>query len=322
MIMPIDRRQPALVARREVRERLRTKAFRWSTAIIVVAAVVGVVVPKLVAGGPTTTRVRIGVTAAVAPDAAALADGPDRSRRPGDDHRGDLPVRGVRPSSGGGRIHRLPRVPQPPRGRTGRGRRGLVGQSGVRRHRRAAPTAGRALRGRSGRRGGRPGAPGPTAPGGAPSVRHELDHRPEPVRVGHGGHGAHVPGAHLLRPGGGRRRERGEVESGRRAAALVDVLPPAAHRQGRRHRAGRAAPGRPRGADRRRHGARRRRRPAHRVADHRRRLRAVVRPRLRPVLHPLRGGRRAHARVPRRRSRRRRRCSSCWVSATSGPSPL
>ena len=111
------------------------------------------------------------------PRPASLPGRPGRPRRPHHDHRGDLPVRRVRPSSGEGRIGRLPRVPQPPHGRTGRRRRGLVGgQSGVRHHCGAAPTAGRPLRGRSQRRPGRPGAPGRPARGGAPSVRHELDH--------------------------------------------------------------------------------------------------------------------------------------------------
>lgn len=63
-----DRGNVILVARREVRERLRTRAFKWSTAILLLAVVLGVVVPKLAGGGDKVSRVRIGVTGAVPAD--------------------------------------------------------------------------------------------------------------------------------------------------------------------------------------------------------------------------------------------------------------
>ncbi len=62
----------ALVTKREIRERLRAKAFRWSTALLVAATVLGVALPKLLGSDDTSTRVRVGATASVPADVRAL----------------------------------------------------------------------------------------------------------------------------------------------------------------------------------------------------------------------------------------------------------
>ncbi|MCA1843267.1 MAG: ABC transporter permease [Actinobacteria bacterium] len=62
----------ALVARRDVVERARTRTFRISTAVMTLAAAAAVLVPHAVAGGPTTYDVGL-VGAPSEPLAAALA---------------------------------------------------------------------------------------------------------------------------------------------------------------------------------------------------------------------------------------------------------
>lgn len=62
----------ALVTRREIRERLRAKAFRWSTALLLVATVIGVALPKLLGSDDATTLVRVGATGSVPADVREL----------------------------------------------------------------------------------------------------------------------------------------------------------------------------------------------------------------------------------------------------------
>ena len=77
---PDGRTSVRLVARREIRERLRTKAFRWVTAILIVVSVLGVALPKAFSSDTKATVVRVGATPGRA-GGRPLGPQPDRPRR-------------------------------------------------------------------------------------------------------------------------------------------------------------------------------------------------------------------------------------------------